>query len=178
MARSNIASEPFRERGAWWLPEQPDVKFGGELRIDQHSAPRLDLEHVIADGDPDRSYPIVLGTTSKGEPVTLESAQQFGSSSVFSNRIGETIKREVLLADWAYLGAHFPDSDARRFDDARVELTDLLVWAGQSGLHEQLAHEPDLTVSVTLPPPLVADVPGGHLTLNHGWATYGDLRWD
>jgi hypothetical protein len=93
------SSDVFRGRGDWWLPEAPEVKVAGELEIEHHSSPRLELARFLSDGNPNNRYPVILGTTLQGEPVTLESLWQIGRPWVSSTRLAEPIRREILTAD-------------------------------------------------------------------------------
>jgi hypothetical protein len=174
------------------VPGRARAKVAGELETSQHSAPRLELGHLLGrppDSVPiaigrllsgelsDTTYPVILGTTIEGEPITLVSAQQLSRPTVVSRLLSRPIQREILSADWAYAGAHLPHESDRTFRDATLELTDLLIWAGATGLGEH--HEGnlrDVTVSLTLPDPCVVELPIGRLTLAHGWCTTGDLR--
>lgn len=169
--------EALHDRGEWWLPETPEVKVAGEIEIEHHGSPRLELARFLADGDPDRRYDVVLGTTLAGEPITLEGLRQVGRPSVYSRRLPEPIQREILTSDWAYVGAHLEDPGARTFREATIELSDLMTWAGPSGFDEQLGRNVrDITLSLVLPDQLVANLPLGKVTLGHGWQTTGDLR--
>lgn len=166
-----------RRRGEWWRPEEPEAAVSGVLETDRQAPPRLELDRYLTNGHADNAYPIVLGTTLPGDPITLEALQHAGSSSRSSTRLPKPVETEVLSAERAYVGAHLPEPSDRTFRRASLELTDLLTWAGESGLDEMLARNiRDLTISVTLPEPKVVDLPFGKLTLAHGWSTTGDLR--
>ena len=135
------------------------------------------LGHLLSGDLSDATYPTILGTTLEGEPITLVSAQQVGRPTVVSRLLSKPAQREILSADWAYAGAHLPKESDRTFRDATLELTDLLIWAGVTGLDEGYgSHMRDVTVSLTLPDPSVVELPIGRLTLAHGWSTTGELR--
>ena len=174
------------------MPARARRKVAGELETSQHLAPRLELGHLLGrppdpgpiaigrllSGDlADTTYPVILGATREGEPVTLVSAQVLSRPTVVSRRLRRPIQREILSADWAYAGAHLPHESDRTFRDATLELTDLLIWAGATGFDERYerSHR-DVTVSLTLPDPSAVELPIGKLTLAHGWRTTGDLR--
>jgi hypothetical protein len=177
MASTDRLNEPFRRRGEWWLPEAPDSRVAGDLEIAHHDAPRLELAHYLSDGHPENRYDVVLGVTLKGEPVTLQGARQIGTGSVSSRLLPEPITSEILSIDWGYVGAHLASPEDRAFSDATIELTDLLTWGGVSGWDQQLTRDlGGITVSLTLPDPMVVELPVGRLTLFQGWSTTGDLR--
>lgn len=177
MGREDQLAEPFRSNGEWWLPDHADRPIAGELSIEHHGQPRLELVHLLTDGHSENRYEIVLGTTLGGEPITLESLWQSGRNSHFSNRLSESIERETLTADWGYRGAHLETADDRTFQDATIDLSDLLIWAGASGFDEDWDRDRN-GVSISLRPPeqRVVELPQGRLTLGQGWTTTGDMR--
>jgi len=169
--------EPFRARGEWWLPATPGSKVAGDLEVEHHESPRLDLSRFIGDGHPDARHDAVLGTTLAGLPMTLEALWQIERPLVYSNRLPEPIQREVLTAEWGYRGAHLETPAERTFSSATIELSDLLVWSGTTGITEELLPKlAGVTITVRRPDDLVVELPAGRLTLGHRWATSGDGR--
>ncbi len=167
--------EPERRAGHWWRPEAPDRRIAGSLDTSGDGPIRLELLDLLTDGYGHNRYDVVLGTTADGLPVTLESLQQIGRSGHSSRRLETPVDTEVLMPRVAYLGAHLATTESRTFKRAVVDLTDLIVWAGDSGIAEEFGPEPvELSISVSNPPPLRADVGFGSLSLRHGWSTTGD----
>ncbi len=161
--------------GHWWQPEASDRKVAGTLDTARTGQIRLELLALLTDGHPFNRYPVVLGTTADGVPVTLEDLQQIGRTSRSSTKLDEPVELETLTPRYAYLGAHLQSQGDRTFKRAVVDLTDLLVWAGDSGIDETYGPaSADLSISITRPASVEVDLPFGRLSLEHGWSTTGD----
>ena len=79
------------------------------------------------------------------------------------------------MAHVVFVGAHLPDANDRQFTRAVFDFTDLMGWAGPSGLQQHFGiDDVELTVSLKMPAAQEADLPLGRLKLAHGWATAGD----
>src|SRR5476649_672542 len=111
----------------------------GVLETDRQSQPRLELDRYLTNGSAQNTYPIVLGTTLLGDPITLEKLNHAGSSSRNSTRLPNPIQTEVLSVERVYVGAHLPEASDRTFRHASLDLTDLLIWPGESGLDEEIS---------------------------------------
>ena len=161
--------------GHWWRPEESDRKIAGTLRTESTGPIRLELLDLLTNGHSSNRYPVVLGTTADGLPVTLEDLQQIERHSRSSRKLQEPVELETLTPRIAFLGAHLPSEEDRTFKSAVIDLTDLLLWAGPSGFRATYGHEPiEVTVSLTPPPAVETDLPLGRLSLVHGWSTTGD----
>ncbi|HSW43455.1 MAG TPA: HEPN domain-containing protein [Patescibacteria group bacterium] len=170
-----MATDGVKRLGHWWRPEDPARKVAGTLLTDVSGPLRLDLMDLLTDGHPDNRYPVVLGTTADGTPVTLENLQQLGRSGRVSRLLEKSVETEVLMAGAAYTGGHLPEASDRLFKRGVVDFTDLFEWAGYSGLEDTFGPEPiDISLVLKNPAPLEAPLRFGRLALRHGWAVTGD----
>jgi hypothetical protein len=172
-SRCDVTAE--RYFGEWWKPEAADRRVPGSLDTKGDGPMRLELLGLLTDGHPDNRYAVVLGTTADGVAVTLEGLQQIGQSTRSSRTLDAPVETEVFAPQIVYLGAHLPSDKDRTFRLAVIDFTDLIVWAGASGIDETYGPEPmEVSVWVTRPPALRADLPFGRLSLQHGWRVTGD----
>jgi hypothetical protein len=104
--------EPFEEPGTWWLPEHEADARGGTIRF-AYGNSGLTLTLIGAFPQPKAtprrqslaSYPIILGKTSSGRLMTLESAR-----SISIQRVGleDTTLTETISGTELFIGAHLP----------------------------------------------------------------------
>lgn len=107
--------ECIENHGYFWLPGEPANRLPGILRISQVGEATLELfgalgsQSAPAGGEPLLTYPVILGTTTGGGPVTL-------SHCVVSDRTdavvsSETISKSSLHVSLVFGRAHFETPD-------------------------------------------------------------------
>jgi hypothetical protein len=161
--------------GHWWLPEAPDRRVAGRLLFPADGPIALELMDVLSGGLPDQVYRSVTGITTDGTAMTLEGLTWIGGHDVNSVFLPEQHRRETFMLEVAYVGAHLPEPEDRLFAEGVVDFTDLLAWAGRSGLDEKYGPAPiSVTIQVTTPPEREVHLDFGTVTLAHGWRVTGD----
>jgi len=136
MIRDPSLYAEFAFRGLWWLPERPSEKLAGTLHVKGGYDIKLELLGTLDDSrsghDELVKFPIILGTSERGEPCTLLRAAQTGYSAPL-NAVGDHSSMPVtseVFADRLYLGKHYSDAGGARFRSVRVRLTNLEEWLG------------------------------------------------
>jgi ApeA-like protein/HEPN superfamily Apea-like protein len=173
MAAASPIPEPLL--GHWWQPDHADQRVAGTLRLGASGDARLELIGLLTNGHPENRYPVVLGITGDGIPVTLEGLQQVGRSGRSSRFLDKPVDTEVLGAAVAYSGAHLETPAERTFDRAYVGFQDLPEWAGDWPLKDQYGPDPvEVSVRYTRPESREAPIPFGMVRLANGWAVKGD----
>jgi hypothetical protein len=167
--------------GEWWLPNDPDRRLGGFLRLEPGQQPELRLAGRLSSVDLRLSsrvieHPAVLGMTALGKAITLVRSVESGQTQLFGAGVGDT----VLTAPRAYVGGHFrreADAMFRRMD---LRLSNLDAWFPPSLIDmELIAPRGRLKRStLTLEPArnVVVHVEPCVLTFGHGFATTGNRR--
>lgn len=118
---------------------------------------------------------MVLGTSIEGEILTLERLSSLGTWTFSSRKLGGSFEREALSPEIVYVGAHLPRAADRRFKSAVIDFSDLMTWAGRSGLQDEFGRgRGDVAVRLDLPANRIAEVTGARIALAHGWSTTGD----
>jgi ApeA N-terminal domain 1 len=126
--------KPFTYSGVWWLPFKEDQKVAGEATFAGDKQTKLTLHgmfpHHFKPGIIDLLpwYPIILGTTDAGEPVTLFHCQETYSSSLLAEE-GEEGEQEYW-AEVVYIGSHFTDPEQIFFNKVDLQYSYLPQWAG------------------------------------------------
>lgn len=125
--------EPFEEPGTWWLPGREDESRGGTIRfaygndsvvlslIGSFQAPAID-----AMKQPSPIYPIILGRTSSGRPITLEDSSS--SRRQMSMLSGETLNEEISSTE-IFVGAHLPEGSKSLCRHLSMNFEHLSNWA-------------------------------------------------
>lgn len=161
--------------GQWWLPGADNKRVAGRLLMPTDGAMELELLDLLSDGRPDQTYSELVGISSDGTAVTLEGLTWIGGHDVSSLFLGERFRRETFMVETAYVGAHLPKAEDRQFSQGVVDFTDLLAWAGDSGLAERYGPDPvAVTIELVRQPPREVRVASGTIALAHGWGVTGD----
>jgi hypothetical protein len=161
--------------GQWWLPQDDTRTVPGELTLIKGEPARLDLQAPLSDGLPATRLPVVLGTSARGEVVTLTDVTSHGISRTNTRKLDHEVLRETLRPGAVFVGAHLPAPDDRLFNEAVLDLTDLIGWAGTNSIREQYGVDgADVSISIDPQPVLASDLPMGRIELTHGWGTDGD----
>jgi len=166
--------QAFECTGQWWLPQNEKDCAAGTLKVSQSGGLRLWLVGSLGPAEAFRTkaYPIIHGWVDKspaGDIVTL-SGCILGGSTVGSH----TNTRENYHASRAYFGAHLLQPADFTFKSMSLRVAGLSEWAhAYSGFVNEPfpthnASEPASVLRYTYKNPLIAQIPGGSLTLGVG----------
>ena len=99
-------NETIETHGYFWLPERPEDKVVGFLRISETGESILELFGSLqsADGEPRKLH--ILGAVDKGGPVTLTDCVSTSVNRTWNSRSGELTK-STLHVGLAFIGSHF-----------------------------------------------------------------------
>jgi hypothetical protein len=123
----------FKYSGVWWLPSQEDHKVAGEATFVGEGQTKLVLQGAFAhEFKPGKIeylpwYPIILGRTEAGQPITLFRCQE---TSVNISSIGQEIGEQECTVEIAFIGAHFTDPQQILFKKVDIHYSYLPQWAG------------------------------------------------
>jgi hypothetical protein len=117
-------------QGYWWLPEKPNLKVFGTLRL----SPRAELELLGAFSEPTGQFrptvtDIILGLSSKGQRITLHRCLQSGHGHSFPG-----IERSSFSILVVYIGVHFERTEDIKLRDISVVFEHIDYWVGISGI--------------------------------------------
>lgn len=168
----------MEDDGLFWLPEEPDRRVAGHLRLDRDAGGELvligkfgDPSDFTDDDEPER-YPRILGVAGK-RTFTLEDCLIINST--FMSVSGES--RRLVIAR-ALIGAHFGHDEELRFTAIAVETNHLHEWVGRSGLERSMQTEGNrLTgaqLNYKLPDTESVEIENGQLSLGFTYAWSGD----
>jgi hypothetical protein len=146
MRHRSTAATQDEISGHWWMPEATG-RVAGRLVFPIDDAVRLELLGLLDSGEHERTYPVVLGLADDGTPITLADTTWIGGHDMTSALLDLPYRRETLMVGVAYIGAHLATEADRHFTEGFVDLSDLLTWAGPSGLNDRVQSGP-LTVAV------------------------------
>lgn len=147
-----IVSEPVEETGFFWLPESPENRFPGFLRISESGAVTLEitsLNNLFAGersfGDPWAGgglteFERIVGVT-KSDFVTLDGCLEINANT----RIGG-LSTSIYSAKKAFIGVEYGKGRDVVFSELRFSLMDLSEWLRISGI--KVSHKEDKSVSV------------------------------
>ncbi len=191
--------EPVELDGDWWLPESPDRRAPGQLRIDADGQAELNLRgslrHPFAEYErstdsngittlvpPDETrssgvYPTIYGA-ARGEAVSLQDSFQTSISVQLLDRSAT----ERIHVHQVFRGAWLPPEIHPRFVRARFWMDWLVYWTGRSGLrrievddqpadHDQL---PAVEIRAEVLPAIEFRIPSGTASLTQALAPGGD----
>jgi hypothetical protein len=174
--------QAFECTGQWWLPNDEGHHAAGTLKVSQSGDLRLWLVGALGQvvTFQSKSHPVILGWVDKspfGDVVTLHGCV-LGGSTVGSG----SSTRENYHAARAYFGAHLTQKADFAFNSMLLRLGGLAEWAQvHSGFEQGMLQGGDQDARSALlwyrhKAPLVAEVPGGRLTLGAGLAMHQSAR--
>jgi hypothetical protein len=134
-------------QGLWWLPERPDDRWVGTLRLRPEKSPQLQLTIPKSTGHEMPEAPsLVQGRAANGKPITLlfPSRRETSWSAVLS----ETTYR----AGFAIIGIELASADTFTFDTLVLNLQHLHEWVGVSGFQETSPAPDEMMVYYRRPP--------------------------
>jgi len=136
-------NESFDILGEWYLPENPSRKLAGKLlytpeRTELHLNEAFQpLRGKIYSGGSEQSYPVIYGTTIKGEAITLLDVLQIGVS--FNIGSGGMKQPEQLISSWLVVGAHVPPDFA--YPQISFRVPALQVWLSRKIIEYSFGNE-------------------------------------
>ncbi|MGH2967077.1 MAG: HEPN domain-containing protein [Solirubrobacterales bacterium] len=168
--------------GQWWLPDQPERRFGGVLKLVPGEEPTL---HVMASistlqerfaSDP-IEHPVILGTIATGKAVTLLRAFESGGQVNFmAPDSGDT----VIRAARALVGDHFEAAEQARFRAITVRLSSLSGWLPPPLIKRDIDHDHGRLARAVLTfvpePDIEVRLPFGRLSLGFDYRLAGNQR--
>jgi hypothetical protein len=160
----------FECTGQWWLPDDDQHGAAGTLRVSQNGEMRLWLVGGLGApvGFGSKAHPVILGWVDKspfGEKVTLTNCVLGGSSFGSAEKT-----RENYHAARGLFGAHLTRREEFAFKSASFRIAGFSEWAhaltgfGPTQFPTRLEERAPL-VMYAYCNPLVAQVPGGRLSL-------------
>ena len=139
-------SEPLEEAGFFWLPDNPERRVPGFLRVSQWGAPTLEtislsdtfvIDRSFGDpwigGDP-INFERIIGITKSG-PVTLDDCKERSGEA----RLGR-LSTSHLDASRLFVGVGYGRDSEIAFSELRFSIQGLDEWLGISGI-EVVRHE-------------------------------------
>lgn len=157
---------PIKSKGLFWLAEDEEHKFTGDLHIAENGRATLELtgssenpRDLTSFGREDIAR--IIGRLTSGEAVTLEECDYvhlgFGS-----------IPQLILRADRVFVGVGYPSGFDITFHKLKFSIEGLDEWLSISGIQTCLS--PDATSSITYTPPERIEVPlEDGVTLSIAW---------
>ena len=142
--------DTFSFEGVWWLPEKPDERLGGIVRVD--GGKRIDLSIIgsfqsfLADNFGQTFEPrIILGVSTENKPCTLWRTMQYDSTPLSEVPVSK------FVANRLYYGGHFKTEDDLAFQSMRLGLTYLEPWLGINAFGMTFSAEEKRLTQITLP---------------------------
>jgi len=141
----NLAlDDAFERLGEWHLPSQPNVRVAGRL---SYSNRRVELElnealtPVVGDVtvvDEQPSYELLLGTSTKGELLSVLRASRVGVSLNFG---GVGLRQpERLISSWLVVGAHVEPN--QRYSKVQFVVPGLAAWLNRTPISQTILTNP------------------------------------
>ena len=139
-------AEPIETTGMFWLPEEPETRLPGVLRISETSEIMVELTGVIGNppsvfsnvgaagtprsGDGDSDLARIVGTVEKGGQITLDRCFRQGGKLVFPSGLF----RSTFHASLAFLGVEYGKEEQVSFSEFSFSVDGLDAWLSISGI--------------------------------------------
>jgi len=142
--------ESFQFEGLWWLPEKPEERYGGILRVEGGKGIELDIIGTFQGFfSPEAIKPfqpkIILGVSKENKPCTLWRTAQY-RSTLFTQ-----VPVSKFIANRLYYGAHFKSQEELAFQSMRLELTYLEPWLGINSFGMKFSAAEHRLTEITIP---------------------------
>ena len=159
-----IVSEPIEETGFFWLPESPENRFPGFLRISESGTVTLEitsLSNIFAGersfGDPWAGgglieFERIVGVT-KNDFVTLDGCSEINANT----RIGG-LSTSTFNAKKALIGIGYEKGRDVVFSELRFSLMDLNEWLRISGIKATHNEDKSVFINYSHPKPVVIEI--------------------
>jgi hypothetical protein len=183
---TNLLSEPHEWTGKWWLPEQPDQKVAGVLTYDPDQGILLrliggwDYEVTLEMQNGSavtmgqlKQWPLVLGTASNGQAVTLLDASATEAKRTYSvNKADDSPDFLHLTSATLMVGCHLRSPNEAAFVAGAMCVENLTTWSERTGvetIRTRKANPGDRSseIGMTRLSPIVARAPGLSIKLHH-----------
>ena len=141
-------AEPIETTGMFWLPEEPETRLPGVLRISEASEITVELAGVIGNppsvfsnvgavatlrsGDGDSDLDRIVGTVKKGGRVTLDRCFREGGNLVLPSGLF----RSTFYASVAFIGLEYGKNEQVSFSEFSFSVDGLDAWLSISGIGE------------------------------------------
>lgn len=140
--------------GTWWLPEQPDSKISGILKLKQNGA---ELELIGCFDKEKLLGPIIIhGNTVNGDIITLNNCIQ---TALNITEPGGTISK--FEVDTVYAGVHFSNIKTMTFKKMFVNFSYLDDWLNL-GLFKTSLDTNEIKIFFKQPTPIIAKLTNGY----------------
>jgi len=124
----------------------------GTLSIGERGEADLALVGSFMTGNeavvPGKQYAIILGTSIKGEAITLCYSAPYRINSRYGTK-GRSVIGTDLRSSYAVVGAHFRSVEHLRFDEATLDISNMLELLGHRGVHFP-RHDPDAVIEIAV----------------------------
>lgn len=146
-------SEPIEEAGFFWLPDNPERRVPGVLRVSQWGAVTLETMSLSPPvvrcrsfGDPGlggypKNFKRIVGITKIGA-VTLDDC----SERSHNTRLGGGLSTSVLDANWLFVGVGYGRDTEVTFSELRFSIRGLDEWLRISGI--EVTHHESRNISL------------------------------
>ena len=111
-------------KGKWWLPDKPERRIFGTLKIYYDIFSELELFGLLKDKKMSAIFiepKLILGQSIKGEEITLYKCSEYTTSN----------DRSLFHINSIFIGLHFIDEEQIRFKNIYVEFLHLDKWFWQ-----------------------------------------------
>jgi hypothetical protein len=167
--------------GQWWLPDDPDNRVAGTLKISRETRPTLELIgsfHDLNDIQREVQIPIVLGL-SNGKYWCLAECRLGGSTAASPGFLQTSISAAYAVATPTEL-----DGQPPVFSSVSFEIDYLSEWLGKGGLRRRItvpaieaasSDTPSFTADYTHPAEMSASLTSFRLSIASDFSTSG--KW-
>ena len=159
-----IVSEPVEETGFFWLPESPENRFPGFLRISESGTVTLEitsLSNIFAGersfGDPWAGgilieFERIVGVTKSGF-VTLDGCSETNVSTVIGG-----LSTSTFNVKQAFIGVGCEKGRDVVFSELRFSLMNLNEWLRISGIEATQKENKSISINYSHPKPIVINI--------------------
>ncbi|NJE11887.1 HEPN domain-containing protein [Thermococcus sp. LS2] len=144
-------------KGVWWLPDRPEVKVPGTLKLTPNRGAVLDLLGYFKDIRDIKNimnlshHEIILGKTSDGRDITLHKCIETNKTLRFPG-----FSTSSFYVENIFVGAHFFEEEDLKFKKLLVRYRYLDEWANISGFQFQYGElrETEFVIRYKCPDPI------------------------
>ena len=145
--------------GIWWLPEAPDERSMGDLKLAPDKSPELRLTVESSSSLKDARYPNVLhGCNQHGKPITLFHLGRHHAG------LSSAITKLRYSAGYALLGIKLASRNELRAGVLRFHMQHLFEWVARTAFHNETVGLVEGAIKYVCPEPVSA-VAGSDLTV-------------
>jgi len=144
---TQVTAEHIEYQGIWWIPDKPEIKLSGTLRINPYENVVLEVVGYFEDITKVpilTQHDIILGKTVDGRDVTLSTCIETHRDWHFPG-----FSRSSFNIGTVFIGAHFPRKEDQEFKKLFVSYQNLDEWVNISGF--QIEHKDELVIRYKSP---------------------------